>query len=197
MHGVQPSPKTMPSSGAPASPVAGQPVDPQVAGQPGQPAEEGQPEQDHDDAEHPLERALVLHQQRAQPAEEHPVRDEDRGEAEHEQHRADHHPGPRRRLGEHRGPAAPGGAIALRPGRGGIHTGQAGDVGQVARDQRQHARREEADQPDQRGDQGGHQQRAVGDDVGEGLAGAGRERHRSAASRVTTGSMSSRTSTGR
>ena len=36
--------------------------------------------------------SLVPDQQPAEPAEEHPVRDEDRGEAEHEQHRAGHHP---------------------------------------------------------------------------------------------------------
>ncbi len=52
MHGVQPSPNTIPSSGAPASPAAAQLVDAEVALQPRDDPDEGQPEHDRDDAEH-------------------------------------------------------------------------------------------------------------------------------------------------
>ena len=47
MHGVQPSAKTAPSSGAPSSPAGGQPLDPELPLQPGHQPEEAEPE--HDD----------------------------------------------------------------------------------------------------------------------------------------------------
>jgi hypothetical protein len=147
--------------------------DPRGALQERQPAEERQAQNDRDDAEHPVEQVRPLEQQPAEAAERRAERDEDQREPEHEQHGAGEHPPPRRALvglGAHRGRRPPGPADGGGRRRTGARADQAGDVGEVAGHERQHARRGEADQPHERRHPGGDEQRAVGDQAAEGLA---------------------------
>ena len=77
-------------------------------------AEEHQPHDDDDDAEHSIDRLLVLQQDRSDAAERDAVRDEDDAEAENEEQAAEQHPA-----------AAPGRVGKLSPC-------EARDVGDVA-----------------------------------------------------------------
>src|SRR3954468_13328764 len=74
-HGVQPRPKTSPSSGAPASPV-GQPVDPDVALEPRHEAEERQSHHDGHGAEDAFDGNAMTGEQAAETTEEQPLADE-------------------------------------------------------------------------------------------------------------------------
>ena len=178
-------PEHDPEQRRPGQPGRREPVDPQLPGDPRQPAEERQPEQDHDDAEDALQQPLVLDEQPAQPAEQHAVRDEHHGEAQHEQHRAQH--GPAAHPGSGGDPATGRGDVGGRGG--GLGAGQATDVREVSGHQRQDARRQEADQAGHRRDHRRDHERAAGDDPGEAVADSA---HVSPASFVTTGSMSCR-----
>ena len=85
MHGVQPMPKTTPSSGAPASPVAGRQIGLNCALQERELADEDQAHEDDDDAEDADDEVGVDLEPDAEGPDGHGVGDEDDGEAEHEQ----------------------------------------------------------------------------------------------------------------
>ena len=141
MHGVQPRPKRKPSSGAAASPTAGtvwtRTSRCEERHQPG----EGQAEQDREHAEHDLELSAPVDQPGADARRTAPPSSTKTTEkpSTNSSEPASIRPRSRRRRRE-------------------VGAGQAGGVGEVARQQRDHARREERHQAgDQRHRDGEHQ----------------------------------------
>ena len=144
MQGVQPRPNRKPSSGAAASPTAGTGAPARRAAAtaparrtPGRAGSSATPSTTRE-----LARARSTSQAPTAP-DSAPSATKTDGEAEHEQQRA----------GEH--PAAPRASVE-------VGAGQAGGVGEVARQQRDHARREERHQPGDQRDRDREQQRAGG-----------------------------------
>ena len=82
MQGVQPSPNTTPSSGAPARPAAGSRWMRTSRCRPGITPMKARPEHDRQRAEHPRDDLGVAEQRRAEPAEERAAHHEHRGEAQ-------------------------------------------------------------------------------------------------------------------
>ena len=128
-------------------PDRGHLVDPVVTLHPRDDAEEDQAQHDRQAAEHDRDLPLVGEQPLPHAADQRTEGDEHEREPEHEQERA----------GEH--PAAP------RVGE--VGAGEPGGVGEVARQQRHHARGEERDQAGHQGDRDREHQRAVEGLVGE------------------------------
>ena len=162
----------------------GQAVEAQLALHPGHQAEEGQAEQHGEGAEHAVDDLLVRDQGAAEAAEQGARGDEDRAEAEDEQHAAGQHPA----ASAHRR-ADEGVARCRSSGVAELGAGQPGHVRQVARHQREHARRQERHQPRGGGDRQREQHGPARDGVDEGVGHA--HRRQASLTRAWTGPSSS------
>jgi hypothetical protein len=121
--------------------------------------DEGQPHHDHHDAAGALQRSLVAYQRVRQPHDAHQDRAEHEREPGDEQRRRPGHP-----------PAArPRSAGLLDGGRRGLGADEAGEVGEVAGDQRDDARRREADRAGQHRNGDRREQRAADREAGRGV----------------------------
>ena len=146
-HGIQPSPNKAPSSGAIAEPDGGNGMHLDLPLQERHEPHEDEAQDDDHDAHDDRDRAPVLEELAAERAEQRAAGHEDGGEAEHEQRRAEHHPAAM--------------AVVEVLGR------DAGDVGEVAGQQRDDARGEEGHEAGQHGDRDREQERARRDGVRE------------------------------
>ena len=180
MHGVQPMPSAMPSSGAPMSPRLPRTCGRMVRCAMPEDADEDEPEGDDHDAEHARDDVGVLDEEPAEGAAEHRDAHEDERESGDEQHDAEQQPAAGRRVDRERRRRRPSccglepSALAvaepsLRPelaelGRR-ARRHRSADESEVAGHEREHARREERDEPCQHGDRDREQQRAVRDDA--------------------------------
>ena len=131
MHGVQPEPEQEAQQRCRSEPDGRHGVHPPLALEQRDDAGEDQAEHDREQTEHHGDRAPPLHQPRPHRTRQRPERDEDDREAEHEQHRPEQHPA----------------AVLGRRPVGEVGAAETGGVGEVAGEQRDHAGREEGDQP--------------------------------------------------